>query len=505
MRSEKKAQAQGGLNRREFLQTGAVAATGAMTLGGFHFSRPANAQSTPKPNIVIILTDQQNIDTISAYQKHFTHEAHGCRWLSTPNLDRLSKRGVSFLESHSANPVCSPARSTLFTGRMSIETSVTRNNVGIDKDVPNMGQWFEANSDYARVYCGKWHAGGPWNYPLIAGDRKIPGFATLPGGARGTGDIADYQVSGAVGAFVRNYQEKDPFLIVAGLMNPHDICYWTPPLGGKVLVPDWDVFELGDALPPLPPNFDYDFPEPRPNRVTSFNEMNWRNYTYEYYRMVEKVDADVGRILDAVESRDDDTLIIFTSDHGEGAGRHMRVQKWHPYDESVRVPLIVSWPGQVAEDVIDTDHLVSGVDLMSTVCDFAGIPAPPHARGRSLKPLLQGDTPESWRDNVYAEIQHTGRMIRTADYKYVKFYAFSGNADKPFIDEEGNAVQFEPGMGHRYEEHPVRLLFDMKKDPWETNNLFEDTQYADVMEAHEKILREEYEAHLIPGETHTRG
>ena len=496
-------QKQQGLNRRQFLQTGA-AATGAVAISGLRMKPSYGDESMHKPNIVIIMTDQQNIDTISAYQQYFTHEAHGCRWLSTPNLDRLAARGISFLESHVANPVCSPSRSTFFTGRMSIETSVTTNNVGIDKDVPNMGQWFEANSNYARVYCGKWHAGGQWNYPLVSGNRKIPGFDTLPAGARGTGDVADYQVAGAVEAFVRNYNEHDPFLIGAGLMNPHDICYWTPPLGGKVLVPDWDVFDLQDQLPPLPPNFDYDFPEPREQRVRSFNELNWRNYTYEYYRMVEKVDADVGRILDAVESRDDNTLVIFTSDHGEGLGRHMRVQKWHPYDESVKVPLIISCPGYVVENVVDTTHLVSGVDILSTVCEYAGIPAPPHARGRSLKPLLSGDSPDFWSESVYAEIQQTGRMIRTADYKYVKFYQFSGDSEKPFVMADDSHTQFEPGKGHLYQEHPIRLLFDMKNDPWETNNLFDDPRYADVMASHDKILREQYEARLIPGTNFNR-
>lgn len=493
MLSDGYSQEQRNMNRRQFMQTGAVA------LGGVALTSRATADKAPNPNIVIIMTDQQNIDTISAHQQYFTHESHGCRWLSTPNLDRLAARGVSFLESHVANPVCSPSRGSFFTGRMSIESSVVTNNFGIDKNVPNMGQWFEANSNYARVYCGKWHAGGNWGYPEVSGNRKIPGFDILPGSARASGDLADYQVSGAVEAFIRNYNESNPFLIVAGLMNPHDICYWTPQLGGKMLVPDSDVFGLGDALPPLPPNMDYDFPEPIDLRIRNFTAMNWRNYTYEYYRMIEKVDADVGRILDAVESRSDDTLLIFTSDHGEGLGRHMRVQKWHPYDQSVKVPLIISCPGRVVENVVDTEHLVNGVDIMSTVCEYAGIPAPPHARGRSLKPLLSAETPEFWSDNVYAELRFTGRMIRTNDYKYVKFYQYSGEAEKPFVLADDSHSQFEPGKGHLYKENPVRLLFDMKNDPWETRNLFDDPRYADIVTSHEAILREQYEARLIPG------
>ncbi len=479
------------LNRRSFMKTSA-AALGATA------ASVARAD-TKRPNILIIVTDQQNMDTIAALKSHYKEPAWGCHWLRTPNLDRLVKRGVTFTESHSANPVCCPARSAIFTGRMSIETGITYNNIGIDQNVPNMGQWLEEHGDYTRVYCGKWHAGGQWNYPEVSGPRKIPGFDTMPVGARDTGDAADYEVSSAVEAFVRNYREPNPFLIVAGLMNPHDICFWPDWGKDKVTTAPTDTFNLGDALPPVPPNNVYNFREPKGGRYTKFNAMQWRNYAYDYYRMIEKIDGDVGRMLNAVESRDDPTIIIFTSDHGEGLGRHSRVSKWHPYDESVKVPFIISCPGLMAEDVLDTDHLVSGVDVMATVCDYASVPQPPHCRGLSLRPLVSGDTPTPWREHVYAEMQHTGRMVRTARYKFVKFYRFSKKPDKPFLLADGTATQFVPGHGADYQDIPVRLLFDMKKDPWETRNLWGDPRYADILAEHERILRGEYEAKLIPG------
>jgi hypothetical protein len=154
-----------------------------------------------KPNILIIISDQQGIDTMAAYKEHFKHEAYLGHWLKTPNFDRMVAGGYSFLESHSTNPVCCPARSSLFTGRYSSETGVTYNNIGIDQQVPNMGEWFEQNSNYNRVYCGKWHAGGQWNYPDVEGDRKIPGFETIPVGVSGTGDFNDFQVAGALKGF----------------------------------------------------------------------------------------------------------------------------------------------------------------------------------------------------------------------------------------------------------------------------------------------------------------
>ncbi|HWS00386.1 MAG TPA: sulfatase-like hydrolase/transferase, partial [Prolixibacteraceae bacterium] len=385
------------------------------------------------PNILIIISDQQGIDTIAAYKDHFKHEAYLGHWLKTPNFDRMVAEGYSFLESHSTNPVCCPARSSLFTGRYSTETGVTYNNVGIDRQVPNMGEWFEKNSDYNRVYCGKWHAGGQWNYPDVEGDRKIPGFETIPVGVSGTGDFNDFQVSGALKGYIMNYREERPFLAVAGLMNPHDICYWTPQLHGNKLVPKSDIFEAGKTLPPLPPNFKFDFKDPMQKQQVKFSEAEWQNYLYDYCRMIEKLDADLGRLLDAVESRDDDTLVIFTSDHGEGSARHKRVQKWHPFEQSVKVPFIAWMPGRIKSNVIDRKNIVSGIDIMTTVCEYAGIPAPPHCKGKRLKQLLESGETADKMDFAVAEFQHTGRVVRKGDFKYVKIYEFSGKADQPFV------------------------------------------------------------------------
>lgn len=486
------------LSRRRFLKTGAAAAA---AVGLPHIASAA----APRPNVLLILTDQQNIDTIAAHRAYFNHPAHGCAWVKTPHLDRLAGMGTSFLESHVANPVCSPSRSCLFTGRVATETAVVRNNVGIDLNVPNLGQWLGGHSDYFRVYCGKWHAGGPWNYPEVSGARKIPGFEILPAAARGTGDVADYAVTAAVEAFVRNYRASAPFFAVASLMNPHDICYWTEPLLGKAVTPSWDVFGLAREWPVLPPNHVYDFEEPVEQRHTAFDETRWRNYTYDYYRMIEKVDADVGRLLDAVEARNDDTLVIFTSDHGEGLGRHGRVQKWHPYEESIKVPLIVALPGRVAGNRVDASSLVSQLDIVGTICDFAGIAPPPHARGESLRPLLETDEPpQAWRNHVYAEWQVTGRVIRSNRYKYVKSYAKSGDDERPFVTHDGAAVAFDPARTDTLRVNPKRLLFDMREDPWETRNLIAGAEYAGVVNEHEALLRE-WEMKLIPGVAHTRG
>jgi choline-sulfatase len=454
-----------------------------------------------KPNILIVISDQQGIDTIAAYKKFFSHEAYLCHWLKTPNFDRMVAGGYSFIESNSTNPVCCPARSSIFTGRYSSETGVTYNNVGIDNKVPNMGEWFEANSDYNRVYCGKWHAGGQWNYPDIEGPRKIPGFETIPVGVSGTGDFNDFQVSGAMKGYIMNYQEEKPFLAVAGLMNPHDICYWTPQLFGEKLVPESDIFGLGKSLPPLPPNYNFSFADPFPKQQVKFSPAEWQNYLYDYCRMIEKLDADVGRLLDAVDSREDETLVIFTSDHGEGAARHRRVQKWHPFEQSVRVPFIAYMPGHVKNNSADLTHVVSGIDIMTTVCEFAGIPAPPNCKGRRLKKLLVEGTTTAVMDYAFSEFQHTGRVVRKGDFKYVKIYNYSGNPDQPFVRlEDGKAEKFRPCAGSsRYETLPNKLLFNLKEDPWELNDLSTDPAFAGKLNELDLLLAEEWEKSIDPG------
>lgn len=458
------------------------------------------------PNILIIVTDQQNIDTIAAYRNHFTHEAYGCHWIKTPHLDRMAENGYSFLESHSCNPVSCPARSTLWTGRYSTETGLTYNNIGIDKTVPNMGQWFEKHSHYDRIYCGKWHAGGAWNYPDVEGNRKIPGFETLPVGTHGTGDFNDFQVSGAVRAYIQNHSYDRPFLVVAGLMNPHDICYWAQGDWGRKIVPDYDLFQLGKDLPPLPPNFHFSFDDPEPNSQVNRSEIEWKNYIYDYLRMVEKLDADVGRMLEAVDSRKDETLVVFTTDHGEGAGRHRRVQKWHPFEQSVKVPLIYYMPGKIRSHVLDSEHIVSQVNLMPTVCDFAGIPEPEDCRGVSLKPILINKEVSLALDIAISEFKHVARVVRRGDFKYIKYYLYSKDPDKPFVRRsDGKAEKFIACVGNeRYQETDRKLLFNLKEDPWETVDLSKNPDYKQTLSDLEATLIEQFELTVKPGTHYDR-
>jgi len=431
------------ISRRDFIKTGTIGTAGL--LAGCATGKSLFSTSGKKrPNFLLIITDQQNLDAISA---------HGNPNVNTPNIDRLVKRGVSFMNSYSTDPVCSPARSSILTGRMPSETGVVANDRPIDDSIINIGEWLRKDG-YETVYVGKLHL--PENWPS-----KLKGFDVIPVGA-GEGDIVDSVTSRECEAYIKNHNLAKPFFLTASLLQPHDICFWA--IHGEKVVPEKLPYEeLKGKLPELPPNHK-SFPR-KPKYCHSgyggFDDEQWKYYLYSYYRMVEMVDADIGRILDALDEsgQDDDTVVILTSDHGEGAGRHSNVQKWYPYDEAAKVPLIISFPGQIKEDKI-SDVLVSGLDIVPTMCAFAGIAPPPDCKGENLKPYLEGGKKPD-REFVAYETHICGRNIRTKDFKYVK-----------------------------YKNDPVEMLFDMKNDPWEKKNIYDDPKYAKVIQHHRDLLKD---------------
>ncbi len=430
-------------NRRGFLRAGLAGGAALATGASPRIACPAVAKRRP-PNLLLIICDQLGLDAISA---------HGFPDGKTPNLDRLVGRGTTFIESHSTSPVCSPARSSLMTGRMPAETGVVSNGRPIHPSRPNLGQWFSENG-YETVYCGKWHL--PGGIPK-AGD----GFRVLPSRG-GFGQIDDTVLSHTSEAYIRNRSKDRPYMMVASFLQPHDICYYGNHPGLRM--PTGLPYEqIRDELPKLPPNH-----KSRPkapamlDRIVCdlYDDQQWQYYLYLYARMVEMVDADVGRVLDAVEDsgQAENTVILFTADHGDGRGRHSHVAKWYPYDEAAKVPMIACCPGRVASGQRDAKHLVSGLDVVPTLCELAGIKPPDGFHGRSLRPLLEGK-PAEWREFLTSEHHIVGRMVRTEQYKYV-----------------------------RYPDDPVEQLFDMKADPWETKNLYEDAKMADVLADHRKML-----------------
>jgi choline-sulfatase len=181
-----------------------------------------------------------------------------------------------------------------------------------------------------------------------------------------------------------------------------------------------------------------------------------------YYRLVEATDKLIGDVLDALERSPykDNTVIVYTSDHGEMLGSHRMISKEKLYEESATVPLIIAAPGQVGS--VDKTHNVIGLDLMPTFLDYAGVAAPASLRGKSLRPIVEGK-PFADREYVAAEsFDPEARMIRTARYKYMRY-----------------------ALGERREQ-----LFDLENDPHESKNLIAEASLAKEVERHRGFLAE---------------
>lgn len=417
--------------------------------------------ASSRPNILFLMTDQQARQAQSAA---------GNPWVRTPHLDALSTSGVRFTRAYCAAPVCSPSRSSLLTGRMPHQTGVIVNGLEKRERDYNLCQIFH-DAGYDIGWSGNWIRPEP--HPAY--NPQEPQFEPLLPedfhprlGVDGDERRADVAIE-----YLRRPHER-PFLLGVSLCNPHDICFWTMGQAQSVA--------LDGELPPLPDNFEIDSDEPdfirRCRRRTHYGQENtftqnwdeekWRIYLREYYRLTERSDREIGRIMKALHdcNLERETLVLFTSDHGEGMAAHHWVVKLMLYENPVSVPLTLSWPGMLPNDVVDRSHLVSGVDMMPTLCDYAGIPAPAGIIGQSLRPVIE-DPANPGRPFVVSELHPdtedldmAARMLRTAQYKYVAF-----------------------SMGRNRE-----LLFDMERDPGETRNLAGNPRYTTQLHAHRQWL-----------------
>jgi arylsulfatase A-like enzyme len=194
-----------------------------------------------------------------------------------------------------------------------------------------------------------------------------------------------------------------------------------------------------------------------------WTEDQWRLHRWAYCRLTEMVDEEIGIVLGALREADleDSTLVVFSSDHGDMDSAHKMEHKSVLYGESVRVPFVMSYRGKIPAGLVDDAHLISnGLDLLPTLCDYAGVERPDGLLGRSLRPLADGKDVKEWRDFIVAETEN-GRMLRTARFKYS-------------IYDSG---------AHREQ------LIDLKDDPGEMKNLAEAGDHKDVLDTHRRLLR----------------
>jgi len=423
-----------------------------------------------RPNVLVILTDQQNAAMMSGA---------GNDYLRTPAMDSLAAGGVRFERAYCTNPLCVPSRFSLMTGRMPSEIGLRNNDDRTISSVPDgikeLGAgWLLREAGYDPVYGGKVHL------PRLSANDL--GFDVVETDQRN--GLAD-----TCAQWIRGPHQR-PFFMVASFVNPHDICFMAirdsqanererraierrvtecqcldlalerPPGVGE------EAF-YSKHCPPLPGNFEPQVDEPeaihhileqhpfRARARREWGERRWREHRWAYARLTEMVDANVKRVLDSLSSSglEDSTVVIFTSDHGDMDGAHRMEHKVVLYEEACRVPLIIRQPGTASAGAVCTTEPVSnGLDLLPTLCDYAGVEAPSGILGRSLRPLVED--PIGARGHRCVPIEHEcGSAVVSERFKYVLY-------------DRG---------AHREQ------LYDLQADPGETRNAAGDPDNASVL------------------------
>ena len=470
--------------RRVFLEQAALGLAAAACREAAH-----GAEGAPRrPNLLVVLTDQQQARMLSCA---------GNPHLRTPHMDSLAATGTRFERAYCSDPVCVPSRFSLLSGvmpsRIGMEHNDHQRNPVPEAVLRNaMGAVLRA-AGYATAYGGKTHLPGAKGHVNSVADY---GFEEVL-----TRDERD-GLAQACSAFLRRKHDK-PFLLVASFINPHDICFMAIDdyarsqgravretverrcLVEAIKLPEGVTREafFRDVCPPLPPNFGLMEGEPeavertdwrpfRPYARRNWSEETWRLHRWAYARLAERVDAEIGRVLDALRDagREDDTLVVFTSDHGDMDAAHRLEHKSMLYEEACRIPLFVSWKGVTKAGAVDREHLVSnGLDLIPTLCDCAGVAPPPELKGRSIRPLAEGQGPKTWRGSLVVENEHS-RLVLWDGFKYGVY-----------------------DVGERRE-----LLVDLTQDPGEMRNRAADPAFRPQVEAGRRLLVEWYKEH---GET----
>ena len=458
------------------------------------WSKPAAS----RPNIILIYTDQQHANMMSCA---------GNPHLNTPAMDYLAENGMRFTRAYTVNPVCVPARIGMMTGRFPSTFRDKKGNLvrenhggsgafgGASKEVlETLLPVFLKEAGYDLFYGGKVHLPGVLN-PAKHGFNMYERHPKMP-------------LAEASANIIRERRPGDkPFFMWANFISPHDICYMAlrdyrfedrakPPK--KRGLEEVDLVALMNRAakidpveflekhcPPLPPNFEPQQGEPsaiaaylsirkfKEEARKNYTDADWRLHRWLYARLTEQVDSELQVILDALKAsgQEENTLVIFTSDHGDMDGAHRIEHKTALYEESANVPFLAMWKGQIPAGTVNSSALIStGLDFLPTAADYAGNPsAKADSRGRSLRPLFEGKKVE-WRDTLGVESQIGWMVVDSGGHKLIEY-------DFPY------------GRGTETQ------LLDLEADPHETRHFLPEDGYQNEWKTLQRALNE-----WFPGE-----
>jgi arylsulfatase A-like enzyme len=469
--------------RRHFL--GAAAASLAMIAAPKTHPEAQRSRRGERPNILFLFSDDQRFDTIGAL---------GNPYIDTPNLDRLVRRGTAFTHAHimgsTAPAVCAPSRAMLLTGRglfrIPESFAMPWSSSGKPGECPyiTFPEHFRA-AGYSTFVTGKWHNerptlargfsdGGAIFFGGMADHLATPVHEYDPSGkypretARAGETFSSELFSDAAIRFLEGYTDSAPFMMYVSYTAPHD-----PRMAPEPFASRYAPEEI-----PLPPNFMPEHPFDNGElRIRDEELAPWprtpeivREHVAAYYAMISHLDAQVGRVLEALDRTGHarDTIIVFAGDNGLGVGQHGLLGKQNLYEHSVRVPLLLAGPGIPEGETRDT--LAYLHDLFPTICDLAGLDTPDSVEGRSLARALA--RPKTVvRDSIYYLYRDFQRGVRRGPWKLLRY------------DVDG-------------QQHTQ--LFNLDQDPYELRNLAEDPAFASQRRELEELLVAQMREHDDP-------
>lgn len=468
---------------------------GALTI--LALAAPAVAQEAKQPpNIILLFTDDHAAHSISAY---------GSKINQTPHLDRLAKEGMLFRNCFVTNSICAPSRAVVLTGKHSHLNGVYDNAVTFDGTQQTFPKLLQ-KAGYQTAMIGKWHLKSDptgfdhWSVLIGQGTYYNPTFKTPGGMVKETGYTTDIICDHTLKWLKDQRDPKKPFMLFCQHKAPHR--EWEPGPNHLTMYDDVTI--------PEPPTLFDDYANRTgtakkqemsverhlterdlklkpptnltPEQLRKWNEayepkneafrkanltgkdlVRWKyqRYIKDYLRCVASVDDNVGRLLKYLDDSGlaKNTVVVYCSDQGFYLGDHGWYDKRWMYEESLRTPLMVRWPGVIKPGSENRD-LVQNLDFAQTFLDIAGVAQPADMQGRSLVPLLKGQTPVDWRKSIYYHYyefpavhmvaRHYG--VRTDRYKLIHFY-----------------------QTNEWE------LFDLQKDPHELKSVYADPEYQNVV------------------------
>jgi choline-sulfatase len=451
---------------------------------------PLMAAAPAKPNVLFIISDDLNCDL----------GCYGHSLVQSPNIDRLAQRGVRFEHAYCQFPLCNPSRASLLTGLYPTQTGVLENQTHFRKkqpDVVTLGQLFQQHGYFVARVGKLYHYGVPlqigtdglddkpsWQQvvnPRGVDFTKLDQVHTLQKGQYG-GTLSwlnlksqdeehtdGHGATAAIKLLEEHHPAKTgkPFFLAVGFYRPH-----TPYVAPSHY---FDLYPREKIEPPMeregdrddiPPAAIFDRPHQRELTVDQRKEI-----IQAYYASISLMDAQVGRVLDALDrlQLEDNTIVVFMSDHGYHLGQHGMWQKRSLFEGSARVPLLIARPGEKNAGKT-TKAMAELVDIYPTLADLCDLRAPQHPAGTSLRAALD-DVHKPGKaaalTMTYSERRHKGQLflghsVRTPRYRYTEW--------------------------HRGEQGVE--LYDYQQDPDEYTNLARDEKHADVVREMKSLLEE---------------